>query len=82
MISEMTADLADTAAAVTAWYARSARVLPWRAPDASPWAVLVSEVMLQQTPVPRVLPAYDAWLRRWPTPGALAAGSPGDAVRM
>ncbi|WAX55650.1 A/G-specific adenine glycosylase [Jatrophihabitans cynanchi] len=69
------------AADVTAWYARAARDLPWRAPDAGPWAVLVSEVMLQQTPVRRVLPAYQAWLRRWPTPAALAADEPGDAVR-
>jgi A/G-specific adenine glycosylase len=44
--------------------------------------VLVSEVMLQQTGVSRVLPAYDAWLRRWPTPSALAADTPGEAVRM
>jgi len=66
---------------VTDWYAHAARDLPWRAPDAGPWAVLVSEVMLQQTPVRRVLPAYEAWLRRWPTPAALAADEPGDAVR-
>jgi A/G-specific adenine glycosylase len=65
-----------------AWYARQARDLPWRAADATPWAVLVSEVMLQQTPVARVRPAYDAWLARWPTPAALAAAEPGDAVRM
>jgi A/G-specific adenine glycosylase len=44
--------------------------------------VLVSEIMLQQTPVARVLPAYEAWLARWPTPRALAAASPGDAVRQ
>jgi A/G-specific adenine glycosylase len=44
--------------------------------------VLVSEVMLQQTPVARVLPAYEAWLARWPTPPALAAASPADAVRQ
>src|SRR5919197_5548000 len=67
---------------VLAWYARNARDLPWRRPDASPWAVLVSEVMLQQTPVARVLPAYQAWLARWPTPTALAAEAPGEAVRM
>lgn len=65
-----------------AWYERHARDLPWRHDDASPWAVLVSEVMLQQTPVARVLPVYQAWLRRWPTPAALAAASAGDAVRM
>jgi A/G-specific adenine glycosylase len=64
------------------WYARTARDLPWRRPEAGPWAVLVSEVMLQQTPVSRVLPAYDAWLTRWPTPAALAANPAGEAVRM
>jgi A/G-specific adenine glycosylase len=67
---------------VVEWYRREARDLPWRAPDATPWAVLVSEVMLQQTPVTRVLPAYATWLARWPTPNALAADSPGAAVRM
>jgi A/G-specific adenine glycosylase len=68
--------------AVLSWYAAHRRDLPWRRPDASPWAVLVSEVMLQQTPVARVLPAYDAWLRRWPTPSALASAAPGEAVRQ
>jgi len=60
---------------VLAWYARNARDLPWRAPGATPWAVLVSEIMLQQTPVARVLPAYEAWLARWPTPSALATST-------
>ena len=64
------------------WYGRSARDLPWRRPGTDPWAVLVSEVMLQQTPVSRVLPAWAAWLERWPTPAALAAEPPGEAVRM
>ena len=64
-----------------AWYATAARVLPWRESTATPWAVLVSEIMLQQTPVSRVLPAYGDWLTRWPTPAALAAATPGDAVR-
>ncbi|MFJ6212376.1 A/G-specific adenine glycosylase [Streptomyces sp. NPDC092296] len=64
------------------WYAANARDLPWRAPEATPWAVMVSEFMLQQTPVKRVLPAYAAWLERWPTPAALAADAPGEAVRM
>ncbi len=63
------------------WYGRAARQLPWRDPAASPWAVLVSEIMLQQTPVARVLPAYEQWITRWPTPAALAAAAPGDAVR-
>jgi len=64
-----------------AWYGHAARQLPWRDPAATPWAVLVSEVMLQQTPVTRVLPAYEQWLARWPTPADLAAAAPGDAVR-
>ncbi|MGA5702183.1 A/G-specific adenine glycosylase [Peterkaempfera bronchialis] len=67
---------------VLEWYAAHARDLPWRAPEATPWAVMVSEFMLQQTPVKRVLPAYTAWLERWPTPAALAADAPGEAVRM
>ena len=68
--------------AVTDWYAAHARDLPWRDPDASPWSVMVSEIMLQQTPVARVLPAHAAWLRRWPDPAALAAASVADAVRQ
>lgn len=67
---------------VLAWYAQHARDLPWRRPDVSAWAVLVSEIMLQQTPVARVLPAYKAWLVRWPTPAALAEAEPGAAVRQ
>jgi A/G-specific adenine glycosylase len=63
------------------WYAAHARDLPWRRADASAWAVMVSEFMLQQTPVARVLPVYDAWMRAWPTPSALAAAAPGEAVR-
>ena len=66
---------------VAEWYAAAARDLPWRRPGTSPWAVLVSEVMLQQTPVARVLPSYDAWLSRWPTAADLAAAEPGEAVR-
>ncbi len=63
------------------FFDRCGRDLPWRRPDAGPWGVLVSEFMLQQTPVVRVLPVYQEWLARWPTPGALAIDSPGDAVR-
>jgi A/G-specific adenine glycosylase len=64
------------------WYAAHARDLPWRRPEATAWSILVSEVMLQQTPVSRVLPAHAAWLQRWPKPAALAAASPADAVRQ
>jgi A/G-specific adenine glycosylase len=69
-------------APVQSWYAEHARDLPWRDPAASAWSVLVSEVMLQQTPVGRVLPAHAAWLARWPGPAALAAATPADAVRQ
>jgi A/G-specific adenine glycosylase len=64
------------------WYAAHARDLPWRRPGASPWSVLVSEIMLQQTPVSRVIPAHRAWLERWPAPAALASDAPGEAVRQ
>lgn len=67
--------------AVLGWYACHARELPWRRPEASPWSVLVSELMLQQTPVDRVLPVHEAWLERWPAPAALAASPAGEAVR-
>ncbi|MGB2572299.1 A/G-specific adenine glycosylase [Micromonospora citrea] len=67
---------------VSRWYEQNARDLPWRGPDVGAWAILVSEVMLQQTPVVRVLPAWHAWLQRWPTPAALAADTPAEAIRM
>ncbi|MFD7917638.1 A/G-specific adenine glycosylase [Streptomyces sp. NPDC059740] len=66
---------------VTAWFAEHARDLPWRRPEAGAWGVMVSEFMLQQTPVNRVLPVYEEWLRRWPRPADLAAQPPGEAVR-
>jgi A/G-specific adenine glycosylase len=66
---------------VLQWYDANARVLPWREPGAGAWAVMVSEFMLQQTPVVRVLPAYQAWLERWPKPVDLAVEPPGEAVR-
>ena len=72
----------DLVAPVLRWYASHARDLPWRRPGTCAWSVLVSEVMLQQTPVARVLPAHEAWLARWPTPRSLAAAAPGDAVRQ
>jgi A/G-specific adenine glycosylase len=63
------------------WYDAHARELPWRGPQASAWSVMVSEFMLQQTPVARVLPVHEIWLERWPTPADLAAESSGEAVR-
>jgi A/G-specific adenine glycosylase len=76
-----TASPADVRADVVAWFDAHARDLPWRAPDRTPWGVLVSEVMLQQTPVVRVEPAWRSWLARWPEPADLAAASPADVLR-
>lgn len=67
--------------AILGWYDAHQRDLPWRRPGATPWEVMVSEFMLQQTPVARVLPVWQAWLERWPTPAALAAEPSGEAVR-
>lgn len=69
-------------APVLGWYDAHARDLPWRRPDCSPWGVFVSEVMSQQTPIVRVLPAWHAWLARWPAPADLAADAPGEAIRL
>ncbi|MFC9848058.1 A/G-specific adenine glycosylase [Streptomyces sp. NPDC060223] len=66
---------------VIAWFDAHARDLPWRRPEAGPWGVMVSEFMLQQTPVNRVLPVYEQWLSRWSRPADLAKEPPGEAVR-
>ncbi|WP_240937957.1 A/G-specific adenine glycosylase [Nocardioides sp. JQ2195] len=66
---------------VLEWYDEHARELPWRGETASAWSVMVSEFMLQQTPVARVLPMHEQWLQRWPAPTDLAAEEPGEAVR-
>lgn len=66
---------------LVAWYERSSRDLPWREPGVSAWQILVSEFMLQQTPVSRVLPIWTEWVRRWPTPSATAAASAADVLR-
>jgi len=63
-----------------AWFRQHGRDLPWRH-TRDPYAILVSEVMLQQTQVERVIPRYHAWLERWPTVGALAAAAAGDVIR-
>ena len=63
-----------------AWFDHSARDLPWRR-TRDPYAILVSEVMLQQTQVERVIPRYRAWLGRWPTVEALAAAPGADVIR-
>ncbi|WP_022884156.1 A/G-specific adenine glycosylase [Glaciibacter superstes] len=75
------ADTAGIAPAITAWFRANGRDLPWRRDGFSAWGTLVSEFMLQQTPVSRVVPRLEEWLERWPTPVALAAVPAGEAVR-
>jgi A/G-specific adenine glycosylase len=60
------------------WFKKNKRDLPWRKTD--PWGVLVSEIMLQQTPVQRVLPVYNEWMKRWPTAAQLAKASPAEVI--
>ncbi|TCJ00785.1 A/G-specific adenine glycosylase [Aeromicrobium sp. IC_218] len=74
LVTELHERLAD-------WFAHAARDLPWRRDDATAWHVMISELMLQQTPVVRVLPVYEQWVRRWPEPADLAAEPAGEAVR-
>ncbi len=71
----------DLAPPLAEWYRVAARDLPWRRPGFGAWGILVSEVMLQQTPVTRVIPRLREWLERWPVPAALAADPPSEAVR-
>jgi A/G-specific adenine glycosylase len=66
--------------ALLEWFGRHGRDLPWRR-TTDPYAILVSEVMLQQTQVERVVPRYLAWLERWPTPESLARASTADVIR-
>jgi A/G-specific adenine glycosylase len=63
------------------WYEREQRDLPWRRPGVTAWQILVSEFMLQQTPVARVEPVWLDWIARWPTPSATAAASAADVLR-
>jgi A/G-specific adenine glycosylase len=63
------------------WYPRHARDLPWRRPGTTPWGVMVSEFMLQQTPVARVEPIWLDWMARWPVPSALAAAPRAEVLR-
>ncbi len=74
-------DDAAMVATVVSWFAVEGRELPWRADVVTPWGILVSEVMLQQTPVARVEPVWREWITRWPTPASLASATQADAVR-
>jgi A/G-specific adenine glycosylase len=74
-----TTSIASVHAELLAWYAAVGRDLPWRR-TRDPYAILVSEVMLQQTQVERVVPRYERWLLRWPSVEALAAATPADVI--
>ncbi|BBY64498.1 adenine DNA glycosylase [Mycolicibacterium helvum] len=74
-------DMSSICAELVDWYERERRDLPWREPDVTAWQILVSEFMLQQTPVARVAPIWLDWVARWPTPSATAAASAADVLR-
>ncbi len=63
---------------IASWFKKHQRDLPWR--NTTPWGVLVSEFMLQQTPVNRVLPKWNEWMQRWPTPAELAKATPAEVI--
>ncbi|MFD4180594.1 A/G-specific adenine glycosylase [Rhodococcus sp. NPDC058514] len=67
--------------ALIAWYERKARDLPWRRDGVTAWQILMSEIMLQQTPVVRVAPIWEQWVQRWPVPSLMAASSQGEVLR-
>lgn len=77
----MTGDAYVDHAELLDWYDREQRDLPWRRPGVTAWQILVSEFMLQQTPVARVEPIWLDWIARWPTPSATAAASAADVLR-
>lgn len=64
------------------WYSANARSLPWRKSKVTAWQILVSEIMLQQTPAGRVAPQFEAWIKRWPDAASLAKASPADVLRQ
>ncbi len=66
---------------IVEWYRRAGRDLPWRAPGVTAWQIMVSEFMLQQTPVARVAPLWNDWVARWPTPSATAAAGAASVLR-
>jgi A/G-specific adenine glycosylase len=67
---------------VLTWFEEAVRPLPWRSPNVTPWGILVSEFMCQQTQVDRVIPRWHLWLDRWPTPADLAGADVADAIRL
>ena len=80
-ISSRTSPSALDADTVIAWFDEHGRTLPWRAEGSSPWSILLCEVMSQQTPVDRVIPAWHDWIARWPGPAELAEASSAEVLR-
>jgi A/G-specific adenine glycosylase len=80
-VPQPNAAIVEIQARLAEWFIATARPLPWRAVDRTPWGVLVSEVMSQQTPVPRVEPIWLDWMARWPTPADVAAAPTADILR-
>lgn len=79
-VSPTPSERREIVAAVNRWYATAARQLPWREPGTTPWGIVVSEFMAQQTPVARVIEPWREWMSRWPTPAALASAPSSQAV--
>ncbi|MGN2641995.1 A/G-specific adenine glycosylase [Nocardia takedensis] len=77
---EIAPDAID-AEVLLSWYGETARDLPWRRPGVTAWQILMSEIMLQQTPVVRVEPIWREWVARWPVPSAMAAVTPAEVLR-
>ena len=77
----MSVKVAVESSVLLKWYADTARDLPWRRDGVSAWQILMSEIMLQQTPVVRVAPIWEEWVRRWPVPSAMAASSQAEVLR-
>lgn len=80
--SARTRPKSELAERVNAWFATAGRPLPWRDPATTAWGILVSEFMAQQTQVSRVVPLWETWMARWPTPADLAAAPPAEAIRL
>ncbi|WP_338886773.1 A/G-specific adenine glycosylase [Rhodococcus sovatensis] len=67
--------------ALLGWFDTEERDLPWRRPGVTGWQILMSEIMLQQTPVSRVAPIWEQWVERWPVPSAMAESSRAEVLR-
>lgn len=80
-VAALPRDEDDLVLTLNEWFRHEARELPWRRAGFGAWGILVSEVMLQQTPVVRVIPRLAEWLERWPTPADLAATPQSEAIR-